>query len=114
MKDFYLKLMAKYPRAKWDLILACTCVFIILGALTILQKAFGDTIVDIGFGFEADAPKTFGGNPVGIVRLRQEIFDGIYVGYEHHSSVADENDRNVYDGLEIMLEAPFFRKGGCK
>lgn len=82
------------------------------------QKAFGETIVDVGFGFEFDNPKVFGDNPVGIVRLRQEIpyMPGVFIGYEHHSSIADENDRNVYDGIEIMIEAPFFRRsnGGCR
>lgn len=110
----FKKLKEKYPRLPFDLILATACVFLLLGALSIYQNAFGETVVDVGFGAEFDDQHTFGRNPVGIVRLRQKLFDGVYVGYEHHSSVADENDRNVYDGIEVILQTVFFgEKGGC-
>lgn len=110
-------LRAKFASYKMkDVLLAGVATMMLLVGLATCEYVVGETIVDIGFGFEFDDPKVFGDNPVGIVRLRQEIpyMPGVFIGYEHHSSIPDENDRNVYDGIEIMIEAPFFRRGGCR
>ena len=102
-----------------DLLVAGVAILVLLFTLGFISKcAYSDTPiiskikVDTAFGIEFDDPKVYGRNPVGIVNLRLYALDTpMYIGYTHHSSAADQDDRNVFDGLSIGATFTFGPRG---
>jgi hypothetical protein len=65
--------------------------------------------MEIGMAY--DASHTVGSDPACIVRIRQPLIpDRLFVGYEHHSSCRDQDDKNVIDQIEVMAKIPLGRK----
>lgn len=71
--------------------------------------------LDIGAYYEFDGESTYcpgpGSGPdqrfVGHLSLRQEFFDRkFWVGYQHHSCVFEENDKNSFDALGVGVTIP--------
>lgn len=66
-------------------------------------------------GLAYDIQHTVGNDPACIVRIRQPIGfgrlepDWLVLGYEHHSSCPDRNDRNTIDQIELTAKIPLGR-----
>jgi hypothetical protein len=67
-------------------------------------------------GLAYEVAGTVGNNPVCVVRLRQPIGfgklepDWLMIGYTHHSSCPDLNDRATVDQLEVVAKIPLGRR----
>lgn len=67
-------------------------------------------------GVAYDFQETVGGNPACVVRIRQPIGfgpiepDWLLLGYTHHSSCPDLNDKTTVDQIEIVAKIPLGRR----
>lgn len=112
---FVLCTLVFWGRAKKDMFGAITGAVVVILIASVCIFVSGCEVSPehrpwLEAGLAYDRSGTVGSNPACVVRIREAVIpERIVVGFEHHSSCADQNDRGEINQLEIMAIIPLGR-----